>query len=320
MNSSARKRSKSRATDKSAGSYIEHTDSSEPNNASSSKKQKHDTDLLVEQQHKRKREAKLKRKRKLEATPRASLKALCIISGTQGSGASDHGVETAPRGRGRPRGKASKEDSRGTGAAVRSQGGGASFHSNATSLHCHGPPLQQQRDYAATKFETGTLIRYAFQDEDKAWVWYVGMVTGAWRRQSWYKVVFEDGEQLWLRLDPLSQGRLWKDIKVTNTSAAVEMARFERNLEAASPVALEQLRVDLESCAARDSGAKKIGRCEFSVCVFELSSLHVTCRNEFAARTLKFVFATEAFFNTLNGGALFAIGISFTQFFSTKAP
>ena len=229
------------------------------------------SDNLVEQQ--RKREAKLKRK--LEATRRANLKALChyaamvsrggvgsdglpsIISDAQGSGASDDSVKTAQRGCGRPRGKASKENSQGTSATGRGHGGGASLHLNVTTLHSHGLPLKQQH-HTAAEFETGTLIRYAFQDEDKAWVWYVGMVTGAWCRQPWYKVMFEDGEQLWVRLDPPSWGRMWKDIEVTSTSAAVETARFERNLEAASPVALEQLRIDL-----KDSGAKKVGRCEY---------------------------------------------------------
>jgi len=186
---------------------------------------------LVEQQ--RKHEAKLKRK--LDSTRRTNLKALCryaamlsrgeIGSNGQplfaaGSNESSTGDRSKPT-RGRPRGKKAKVKGQ------RQEHGDSQAHCDA-------------------EFVPGSLIRYAFQNEENAWVWYMGMVTSAWHKQSWHKVMFEYGEQMWVRLDSMSRGCMWKAVlPASSAHVAVETARFERSLAAASPEALEQLRIDL---------------------------------------------------------------------------
>jgi hypothetical protein len=86
-------------------------------------------------------------------------------------------------------------------------------------------------------------------------------------RSPWFKVLFEDGENLWVYLDAPSKDRLWAGIKPALRAA--ENVRFEHNLELASPGAVARLhkklaRVaatsDLEIIAAVSNPGRKLGR------------------------------------------------------------
>ena len=110
--------------------------------------------------------------------------------------------------------------------------------------HHMRPPLPPPTTRSSSTFEVGALLKYAFEDENQTWIWYLGIVLETWPRCPWYKMLFEDGENLWVYLDGPSEGRLWAGIKPILRSA--EMVRFEHNLELASPGEVVRLHKQLK--------------------------------------------------------------------------
>jgi len=109
--------------------------------------------------------------------------------------------------------------------------------------HQMRPPLPPHNVRFSSAFEVGALLKYAFEDENQSLIWYLGIVLETWPRGPWYKMLFEDGEYLWVYLDAPSENRLWAGIKSALREA--EMVRFEHNLELASPGEVARLHTQL---------------------------------------------------------------------------
>jgi len=111
------------------------------------------------------------------------------------------------------------------------------------------------RESERVLWTAGKLIRYAFQTETQEWLWYTGVVQAAWRKNSWFRVMFEDGEQMWVRCDKESKGRMWQEIEPRNVAS--EKLRFENNLNLASPGAFSKLKFNVDGgCSSTsDKGA-----------------------------------------------------------------
>ena len=99
----------------------------------------------------------------------------------------------------------------------------------------------------------GMLIHYAFQEGKMEWVWYKGMILCGWRssKSAWKKVMFEDGEQLWVLLDRASNGRLWKTINAQDMVKVVN--DFEQTLSLVSPKSLTSLKSELKSISSMEA-------------------------------------------------------------------
>lgn len=95
---------------------------------------------------------------------------------------------------------------------------------------------------ASTVQSIGKMIRYAFQQDGGEWLWFTGIVRSVWPANSWHKVLFEDGEQMWVRLDSESHDRLWNEIDAD--SLEEEFERFKQHLQLASPGAFDRMRYD----------------------------------------------------------------------------
>jgi hypothetical protein len=210
------------------------------------------TVALSQKQH-RKQEKALKQLRGLEEQRRAALKTLAreaahLISSGGASLVNVPQKQDAGRRRGgwpkgRPRGKKSLPPT---------------DVSESIEDYC-----EDDDDTAATSslddaLCTGTLIRYSFHLEDTTAdvMWRVGMVHASWHKQSWYMVMFEDGSNLWVRLDPEAKGLKWEGVTGDFCAAVVETARFERSLGAANPEALALLRRQLASAISPQVIAK----------------------------------------------------------------
>jgi hypothetical protein len=147
------------------------------------------------------------------------------------------------------------------------------------------PRILDSTSSTSMPLKTGSLVKYAFQTETREWLWYLGLIQSVWHNNnSWFKVMFEDGEQLWVRLDTASQGRLWAT--VDDSESLKETLRFEEHLELASPGTVAKLRADMTSStiskidhlhsshprSSSQDDYKKRGRCvSYSQC-FSLES------------------------------------------------
>jgi len=94
------------------------------------------------------------------------------------------------------------------------------------------------------KLTVGKLIRYAFANEDQVRQWYTGIIRSGWRNKSWKNVLFEDGENMWVRLDAESKGNIWDEIDCDVCDA--ERSRFSKLVGIINPEALEMLGNDRE--------------------------------------------------------------------------
>jgi hypothetical protein len=111
----------------------------------------------------------------------------------------------------------------------------------------------------------GKLIKYAFQNEDKEWIWYVGVVNvrknKSKQKDSFHEVLFDDGEQLWVQLDAESKGKYWKEIK--DSQAVRERHKFDQLVQIVNAEGLEKLNRDLMLMAKKheaNNGRIKPGR------------------------------------------------------------
>ena len=121
----------------------------------------------------------------------------------------------------------------------------------ATERGCNLAFLDPLRELGG-RLPPGSLIRYAFESDSEEWIWYVGVVQSDFTKGDWYKAIFEDGEQLWVRLDSDSMGRLWSIIE--RSSIGQETERFEHNIDLVIPGSSDHLRTSIKSAARSLAG------------------------------------------------------------------
>ena len=112
---------------------------------------------------------------------------------------------------------------------------------------CGGAKVALECLQRFTSFPPGTLIKYAFPDEEVEWIWFIGAVRSELSRSDWHQVFFEDGDDLWVRLNAESREQQWNLVEVDQICR--ETSHLERSIERITPGASAQLRTDIRAAA-----------------------------------------------------------------------
>lgn len=98
-----------------------------------------------------------------------------------------------------------------------------------------------------SRLRPGSLIRYGFENSPgKELQWFVGIIANsqAKKKSYYYDILFDDGDELCVQLNPHNNGKYWEKIKDVHIKR--ERTRFDRLVRTTNPDALDKMNRELE--------------------------------------------------------------------------